>query len=663
MTTFKRVSRFSGRTRLRFVALGLLLSCTHAFAASPPPVSNSSGYEYFQAGDPQSATTDTVKAGLMLEGGGKEVDAAFRWFVAHSGHGHVVILTASGTDALQRYFYREVGGVASVQTLVFHSREAASDPRVLDVVRHADGIFIRGGDQSNYVRFWKGTPLNRLLDEHVRAGKPIGGTSAGLAILGAYDYGAMDGGSMVSKEALRDPLGKGITLVSGFLHMPYLQNVITDTHFGARKRLGRLLAFVANLQHQGHADVVGLGVDQGAVLCVDGHGIGHVFTNDNGFAWLVQPQHAPAPMRVGEPLTALGTRITGIGTQSRIDMDDLSVTHPVFRVVADVQGGQLSLHGEATPLLVIHGGAGVERAEMTPAIESRARAALEKALRVGYAQLHAGKPALDGVTAAITVMEDDPLFNAGRGAVFTHDGSNELDASIMDGSTLAAGGVAAVHRIRNPILLARAVMEHSPQVLMVGRGAEQFAVEQGFELVDPSYFRTDQRWQELQQALKADAAAQYGNSEAKGHFGTVGAVARDSWGRLAAATSTGGITDKLHGRVGDSPIPGAGTYANRACAVSGTGWGEYYIRVSAAREICMRMADMGQSAQVAGAAVINDEIPRLGGDGGAVIMGADGGVSMPFNTAGMYRGWIGTDGVPHVAIYAADALALPAPAG
>ncbi|WP_239309267.1 isoaspartyl peptidase/L-asparaginase family protein [Rhodanobacter sp. FDAARGOS 1247] len=328
-----------------------------------------------------------------------------------------------------------------------------------------------------------------------------------------------------------------------------------------------------------------------------------------------------------------------------------------------MRNGELTLRGEHAPLLVIHGGAGVERAGMTPQIEAGARAAMELALRKGYAELKAGKAATDAVTAAIAVLEDDPLFNAGRGAVFTHDGRNELDASIMDGSTLAAGAVAEVHRVKHPILLARAVMEHSPHVMMVGDGAEKFATEQGFELVDPAYFRTERRWLELQKALKEDAAGVPlpERLRALKHFGTVGAVARDSEGRLAAGTSTGGMTDKRYGRVGDSPIVGAGTYANVACAASGTGWGEYYIRVSAAREICLRMTGLHESAAQAGKAVINDEIPQMGGDGGAIILGADGSVAMPFNTEGMYRGWIGADGVPHVAIYDNDPLALPPP--
>lgn len=316
--------------------------------------------------------------------------------------------------------------------------------------------------------------------------------------------------------------------------------------------------------------------------------------------------------------------------------------------------------GTTGTVLVIHGGAGVERSGMTPESEARARAALERALRKGHEALKAGKPALDAVTAAITVLEDDPEFNAGKGAVFNHDGKNELDASLMDGKTLAAGAVAGVHRVRNPILLARAVMEHSEHVMMVGDGAEAFAAEQGIELVDPAYFRTEKRWQQLQKALREEAAKQASTDlETARHFGTVGALARDSQGYLAAGTSTGGMTNKRYGRVGDSPIIGAGTYANAHCAVSGTGWGEYYIRVSAAREICARMEYLHESAQQAGAAVINKEIPAMGGDGGAIVLGADGAVAMPFNTEGMFRGWIGDDGVAHVAIYSGDALEMP----
>ena len=308
-------------------------------------------------------------------------------------------------------------------------------------------------------------------------------------------------------------------------------------------------------------------------------------------------------------------------------------------------------HAAVPPVLVIHGGAGVVRHD-TPANERAIRVALTQALENGYARLKAGDSALDAVTAAITALEDDPHFNAGRGAVFTHDGRNELDAAIMDGDTLRAGAVAGVEHVKNPILLARAVMELSPHVMLSGAGAEEFAKEHGFALVDVSYFRTDARWQQLQQALKEDAAKQpHADVETARHFGTVGAVALDAQGHLAAGTSTGGMTDKRWGRIGDSPIIGAGTYANEGCAVSGTGWGEFYIRTVAAHQICMKVTQMRVPLKRAAAEVINQEIPSMGGNGGAIALDAEGHVAIPFNTDGMYRGWIGADGVPHVAIY------------
>ncbi|MCD9029122.1 isoaspartyl peptidase/L-asparaginase [Luteimonas sp. BDR2-5] len=317
-------------------------------------------------------------------------------------------------------------------------------------------------------------------------------------------------------------------------------------------------------------------------------------------------------------------------------------------------------------VLAIHGGAGVERGDLSDAELADARAALGEALRAGHARLQAGAPALDAVTAAITVLEDAPMFNAARGAVFTHDGRNELDASVMTGIDGRAGAVAGVRRVRNPVLLARAVMAHSRHVMMVGDGAEAFAAEQGIELVDPGYFRTEKRWQQLQRALRAEQEA--GRQARAGHavsaqpgqyFGTVGAVALDADGTLAAGTSTGGMTNKRYGRVGDSPIIGAGTWADAACAVSGTGWGEFYIRTAAAHAICARVRLRGEDVASAADAVINREIPGMGGDGGAIAIDVHGRVAFPFNTPGMYRGWIGADGVPHVAVFDDDPLPLP----
>ncbi|MEN1961212.1 isoaspartyl peptidase/L-asparaginase [Luteimonas sp. MJ246] len=317
-------------------------------------------------------------------------------------------------------------------------------------------------------------------------------------------------------------------------------------------------------------------------------------------------------------------------------------------------------------MLAIHGGAGVVRAGLSAEEQSAARAGLERALLAGHAQFKSGASALDAVTAAITVLEDDPAFNAARGAVFTHDGRNELDASIMDGRDRSAGAVAGVRRVRNPILLARAVMEDSPHVMLVGSGAEIFAQAQDIEMVDPGYFRTERRWEQLQRALRKEAEdgaeAGAGLESARDglkYFGTVGAVALDAGGHLAAGTSTGGMTNKRWGRVGDAPIIGAGTWADARCAVSGTGWGEFYIRTAAAHEICARVHHRGDRIATAADAVINGEVVRAGGDGGAIAIDAAGNVAFPFNTEGMYRGWIGADGAPHVAVFADEVLPLP----
>ncbi len=291
--------------------------------------------------------------------------------------------------------------------------------------------------------------------------------------------------------------------------------------------------------------------------------------------------------------------------------------------------------------IVIHGGAGtIERARMTPETEREYRAALTAALDAGFSTLERGGSAVDAVVAAVVIMEDSPLFNAGKGAVFTHDGRNELDASIMDGRTVNSGAVAAVTRIRNPIRLARLVMEKSEHVMFTGIGAELFAQEQGMALVDPSYFYTERRWRALQEVLNADK------------HGTVGAVAVDGAGNLAAATSTGGMTNKREGRVGDSPIIGAGTYAsNASCAVSGTGHGEYFIRLTIARDICALVEYRGLSVAEAARIVIHEKLAGLGGTGGVIVIDRNANVAMDFNTPGMYRGVRIAGQNPRVAFY------------
>lgn len=314
-------------------------------------------------------------------------------------------------------------------------------------------------------------------------------------------------------------------------------------------------------------------------------------------------------------------------------------------------------------VLVIHGGAGtILKKNMTPQKEAAYKAGLEDALKAGYKAIQAGKSSLDAVEATIMVLENNPLFNAGKGAVFTHDGRNEMDAAIMNGKTLEAGSVAGVSTIRNPITAARAVMEKSEHVMLVGRGAEQFAKEAGLEIVDPSYFRTQERWDGLQKALRADSikskldhsyqpAGKLGIENIDNKFGTVGAVALDKAGNLAAGTSTGGMTNKKYGRVGDAPIIGAGTYANNTTvAVSCTGWGEFFIRSVVAYDLSALMAYKGLSVQEAGKAVI-DKVGKLGGNGGLIALDKEGHAALPFNTEGMYRGMVTADGKITIEIY------------
>lgn len=347
----------------------IVLSFACAFAhAQAHAEADHPGYEYFAVGNVAAETPDKTSPGLLLMGGGREIDEAFKWFAARAGHGHIVILRASGDDELQKYIYHDVGGVDSVQTLIFHARAPAADPRVLAIVRHADGIFIAGGDQANYVRFWKGTPLNELLNAHVRAGKPIGGTSAGLAILGEWGYGALDGGSVTSMEALHAPAGPAVTLVDDFVRLPLLRGTITDTHFAQRDRLGRLLAFVARLARDRHtAAVTGLGVDQDSALLVDADGRARLLSwHPDGRAWVVIPWKLREVERAGgrkaldaylrdrvasgKPLDLPGYTVIGVGTQSRLRLPQYEVTDPAFRNSIDVLDGRLAEHAEASSL-------------------------------------------------------------------------------------------------------------------------------------------------------------------------------------------------------------------------------------------------------------------------------------------------------------------------
>jgi beta-aspartyl-peptidase (threonine type) len=350
-------------------------------------------------------------------------------------------------------------------------------------------------------------------------------------------------------------------------------------------------------------------------------------------------------------------KITGVGTDGAVDLKTLAVTAPAFSGTARVQAGRLS--GAPFPpgarwTLAIHGGSGVvSRGALTPEQDKAYRAGLSDALAAGSKVLSMGGSSTDAVEAAIRVLEDNPLFNAGKGAVFDAEGRNQLDAAIMDGATLRAGAVAAVSTTKNPITLARAVMEHSPHVLLTGPGADQFARERGVEQADPGYFRTEKRWNEYLEWKRGTAAALIDPTH---RYGTVGAVALDMRGHLAAATSTGGLTGKRWGRIGDSPIIGAGTYASdHDCAVSATGTGEYFIRESAARQVCDRIAWKHETVEAAASATI-EAIGDIGGDGGLIAIDGDGHAAFAMNTEGMYRGLVTSASAARTAIYADEKI-------
>ncbi len=304
--------------------------------------------------------------------------------------------------------------------------------------------------------------------------------------------------------------------------------------------------------------------------------------------------------------------------------------------------------------LVIHGGAGtIKRENMSDEEENAYRQKLTEALQAGYAILQKGGTSADAITAAVIIMENSPLFNAGKGAVFTHEGFNELDASFMDGKTLQAGAVAGVKTVKNPVLAARAVLMHSPHVLLTGKGAETFAQKQGLVIVAPAYFQTERRKKQLEKVKKKEnTQGSIDKKYADYKFGTVGAVALDRYGNLAATTSTGGMTNKRFGRIGDSPIIGAGVYAdNNSCAISCTGHGEYFMRGLIAYDVAARMKYKKIKLKKAAQESIYKKLTSMGGGGGLIAIDAKGNVAMPFNTAGMYRGFIKADGKAKVFIY------------
>ena len=293
-------------------------------------------------------------------GGGGAVDAAFEAIARHAGGGHIVILRAVADDSFDPEdgdygisFATRWGPVASAETIVFHHREASYDPRVLAALKSADGIFIAGGDQSNYIRYWKGTPVQQALNDHVRANRPIGGSSAGLAILGHYSYTALDGGSMESKVALADPCNSGVTLESDFLHLRGLDQVITDSHFSARARLGRSIAFLARLaQAQPQARLIGLGIDEKTALLIDGNGIGRLAQGSAGSAWVLRPLRPPAVLAAGQPLTIRNVRIVRLGPASRLDLNSQTVSRPLGETNESIERGTPADNALVFPIML-----------------------------------------------------------------------------------------------------------------------------------------------------------------------------------------------------------------------------------------------------------------------------------------------------------------------
>jgi cyanophycinase len=338
-----------------FLALLVLVALTSMTAPGPAAATageqahnyRDKNFDYFVAGDPSLPRARQTQFTLALMGGGGRVDAAFRAIASHAGAGHIVILRAVDDDSFDPddgdygiSFTTIWGPVASAQTIVFHNRAASSDPRVLAALRGADGIFIAGGDQANYIRYWKGTAVQAALNEHVRAGRPIGGSSAGLAILGHYSYTALDGGSMESRVALADPFSTGVTLEMDFMHFRGLENVITDSHFSARSRLGRLIVFLARLNRElPETRIFGLGIDENSALLVDGAGLARLAEGSAGSAWLVRQAGPAQVLAPGQPLSIAGVQITRLGPQSRLDLATCKATQPLATTVVSVRQG------------------------------------------------------------------------------------------------------------------------------------------------------------------------------------------------------------------------------------------------------------------------------------------------------------------------------------
>jgi cyanophycinase len=344
---------------LVLVLQGAIAPCGAAAAGTPHNYRDQS-FDYFVAGDPTRPRAAHTEYGLALMGGGGVVDAAYRFLAGHAGGGHIVILRAVADNSFDadagnygESFAGKWGPVVSAETIVFHSRKAAFDARVIAALRNADGIFLAGGDQGNYIRYWKDTPVQRALNAHARANRPIGGSSAGLAILGHFSYTSLDGGSMESKIALADPYDAGVTLEDDFLHFPWLESVFTDSHFSTRRRLGRLIVFVARV-NRAHpaAKAFGLGIDEKSALLIDAGGLGRLAEGSAGSAWLVMPQRPAAVLSKGQPLTLTDVRIVRMDLGSDFDFKSGQIGHPGAESLDSIVRGVSPQNSIATPILM-----------------------------------------------------------------------------------------------------------------------------------------------------------------------------------------------------------------------------------------------------------------------------------------------------------------------
>ena len=339
------------------LTLAAALAFAHCAAAQSAHDYRDKNFDYFVSGDPSKPRAAHTEFGVAMMGGGGSVDAAFKMIADRAGHGHIVILRAVSDDSFDpddgsygKQFLAKWGPVDSAETITFHNREASSDPRVLKALHDADGIFLAGGDQANYVRYWKGTGVQEALNAHVKANRPIGGSSAGLAILGHYSYTAFDGGSMESTVALANPFDSGVTLEDDFLHIRNLESVITDTHFSRRSRLGRLITFVARLQSEKDKNVIGIGVDEKTALLVDADGTAHLAPGSAGSAWMVAPR-AHAKLTSGQPLTMHDIALTRIDAGSVVALRDRAVKKPGATAKLTIDAGRLSEPSIASKIL------------------------------------------------------------------------------------------------------------------------------------------------------------------------------------------------------------------------------------------------------------------------------------------------------------------------